>query len=108
MPGASTVAAGAEAARSLDTCPTPPWSPAASPEPGCGGGWRLGTLGYGSGEARWAREEERRAHFGVRQSPAPGPEGGELHCGKGAARRVAAGVAGPRAAPGAADGAGAV
>lgn len=44
---------GNEAARSLDTCSTPSWDPAASPEPGCSGGGcrqgmevgRLGGLG---------------------------------------------------------------
>ena len=43
------MAPGAECARSLDTCPTPPWCPAASPEPSCSGGRRLGALGDGRG-----------------------------------------------------------
>ena len=44
MPGAPAVAPGAECARSLDTCPTPSWCPAASPEPSCSGGRSLGAL----------------------------------------------------------------
>ncbi|XP_036092385.1 uncharacterized protein LOC118613650 isoform X2 [Rousettus aegyptiacus] len=49
VPGTLTVAPGADATRSLDTCPTPSWDPAASPELGCSGGWRLGALGDGVG-----------------------------------------------------------
>ena len=49
VPGAPAVAPGAECARSLDTCPTPSWCPATSPEPSCSGGRRLGALGDGEG-----------------------------------------------------------
>ena len=57
-PGAPAVAPGAECARSLDTCPTPSWCPATSPEPSCSGGRRLGALG--DGEGRWLGGHGRR------------------------------------------------
>lgn len=111
MLGTLTVAPGVEAARGLDTCPTSFWDPAASPELGCGGGWRLGALGDGMG--RLGRRGPRRGlfawvgvHIGVHQSPVRPREQGELHCGKGAARGWPLQWLGPPATPRAAVSAG--
>lgn len=84
--GAPAVAPGAEAAGSLDTCPTPPWGLAASPEPSCGGGWRaLGDGGGGGGLEGAEGGEEGCAlrdwggAFGVSAKAGPG-RGSEGSC----------------------------
>lgn len=83
VPGTLTVAPGADATRSLDTCPTPSWDPAASPELGCSGGWRLGALGDGVGRLGGCRPRRRGlfawgggAYWGTPESSqATGPRG---------------------------------
>lgn len=96
--GALTMAPGAEAARSLDTCPTPSWGPGSGPRIRLR--WGLET------RSRWGWKWERRRgrprrrgglatgpHLGVRQS-AEGARGVALW--EGRSGRMAAGVAGPR------------
>lgn len=92
---------GNEAARSLDTCSTPSWDPAASPEPGCSGGgcrqgMEVGRLG-GLGRRRKGCLLGGGAFWGTPESSqATGARGVALW--EGRSVRMAAGVAGPPAA----------
>lgn len=91
--GAPAVAPGAEAARSLDTCPTPSWGRAASQNPVAAAAGDPEPSGMEMGVAEGVRKEARRAG-GLggegRVWDTPGPSGDalarELHCGKGAGR----------------------
>lgn len=104
MPGALAVAPAAKAVRSLDTCPTPSWGPAASSELNCGGSWRLGARGDGGGggyEGASGGKEGCALGWGAFWGTAePAGAGGArgVALWEGRSVRMAAGVAGPRAA----------
>ncbi|XP_047644000.1 uncharacterized protein LOC125131431 [Phacochoerus africanus] len=106
--GAPAVAPGAEAARSLDTCPTPSWGRAAGQNPVAAAAGDPEPSGMEMGVAEGVRKEARRAGGlggegrGARLGYARA-ERGRASAGvalwEGSWERMAAGVVGPRVAP---------